>query len=193
MSMEDLIRDIGERLRDMREILKISAAEMAAVTGVSETEYLAAEAGQRDISFTFLYKASRRMDLDMTELLTGEAPHLSSYAVIRKGEGLPISRRRGFSYQNLAYLFKSRLIEPFLVTAPYETGAESADISLNTHDGQEMDYILSGSLRIQIGEHQEILNAGDTVYYDSGTPHGMVAIEGMPCQFMAIAIGAGQK
>ncbi len=187
--MEDIIREIGQRLRDMREILNLSAAEMAAVTDVSEEEYLATENGQRDIGFTFLYKAARRMNLDLTELLTGEAPHLSNYTIVRKGEGLPISRRRGFSYQNLAYLFKDRLIEPFLVIAPYETGAESCEIALNEHAGQEMDYLLSGSMRIRIGEHEEILNAGDSIYYDSGTPHGMVAIDGMPCQFMAIVIG----
>jgi transcriptional regulator with XRE-family HTH domain len=187
--MEDIIREIGERLRDMREIMNVSAAEMAAVTDVSETEYLAIENGKKDIGFTFLFKAARYMNLDLTELLTGEAPRLSNYAIIRKGEGLPISRRRGFSYQNLAYQFKHRLIEPFLVTAPYETGAESSEITLNTHEGQEMDYLLSGSLRMRIGEHEEILNVGDTIYYDSGTPHGMVAIDGMPCQFMAIVIG----
>ena len=187
--MEDVIKDIGERLRGMRDILDISANEMAAVTGVSVTEYLAVEAGQKDFSFTFLYKAAHRFGLDLTELITGESPHLSGYTLVRKGEGLPIERRAGFRYLNLAASFRERAAEPFQVTAPYEAGNEQCVLSMSTHAGQEMDYILTGTLRVRIGDHEEIMQAGDTIYYDSGRPHGMVAIGGMPCQFLAIVIG----
>lgn len=187
--MEDIIKGIGERLRGMREIMNISQSEMAAVTGVSPEEYREIEAGHKDFSFTFLYKAAHRFGIDMTELITGESPHLSGYVLTRAGEGLPIERRVGFRYLNLASVFRDRVAEPFMVTAPYVTGAEKAAISLSTHAGQEMDYIISGSLRVRIGEHEEIMHAGDTLYYDSGRPHGMVAIGGGPCQFLAIVIG----
>lgn len=186
--MESIIKDIGDRLRGMRDILDISTSEMAAVTGVTETEYLAIEAGEKDFSFTFLYKAAHRFGLDLTDLITGESPHLSGYTLVRKGDGLPIERRAGFRYLNLAASFRGRAAEPFLVTAPYDTGAEQCTISLSTHAGQEMDYILSGTLRASIGEHEEIMQEGDTLYYDSGRPHGMVAVGGQPCQFLAIVI-----
>jgi len=187
--MEEIIKGIGERLRGMREIMNVSPGEMAAVTGVSTEEYNEIEDGRKDFSFTFLYKAAHRFGIDMTELITGESPHLSGYVLTRAGEGLPIERRAGFRYLNLAALFRDRIAEPFLVTAPYETGAESAAISLSTHVGQEMDYIVSGSLRVRIGEHEEIMHAGDTLYYDSGRPHGMVAVGGESCRFLAIVIG----
>jgi transcriptional regulator with XRE-family HTH domain len=186
--MDRVIREIGERLQGMREILDVSAAEMAAVTGVPEHEYLEVEAGQRDFNFTFLYKAAHRFGLDLTELITGESPHLSGYTLVRRGGGLSIERRAGFRYLNLAASFRGRSAEPFLVTAPYQAGAESAAIGLSSHAGQEMDYILTGVLRVRIGEHEEILQAGDTLYYDSGRAHGMVAVGGGPCQFLAIVI-----
>jgi mannose-6-phosphate isomerase-like protein (cupin superfamily)/DNA-binding XRE family transcriptional regulator len=187
--MDDINRDIGERLKGMRDILNLSVSDMAAVTGVSETEYLAIEDGQRDFSFTFLYKASKQMNIDLVELLTGESPHLSSYTLVRNGEGLPIKRRMGFKYLNLAYTFKDRLAEPFMVTAPYSGDGESCELALSTHAGQEMDLVISGQLRIRIGEHEEILNAGDSIYYDAGKPHGMVAVGGEPCQFLAVVMG----
>src|SRR5512133_1688294 len=115
--MESIILDIGERMRGMRDILNISVQEMAAVTGVTEAEYLALEAGQKDFGFTFLYKAALRFGLDLTELITGESPHLTGYSLVRKGQGLPIERRIGFRYLNLASRFRNRLSEPFLVTA----------------------------------------------------------------------------
>ncbi len=188
--MQDVIKDIGERLRGMRDILDISVSEMSRVTGVTEAEYLEIEAGQKDFSFTFLHKAALRFGLDLTELITGESPHLSGYTLVRKGDGLPIERRKGFRYLNLAALFRKRLAEPFLVTAPYEEGAVQRPIALSTHAGQEMDYVLSGSLRVKIGEHEETMHEGDTLYYDSSRPHGMVAIGGAPCQFLAIVINA---
>jgi acetyl-CoA synthetase len=60
---------------------------------------------------------------------------------------------------------------------------------MSTHAGQEMDYILSGQLRISINGHEETMRAGDSVYYDSSKPHGMVAVGGTPCVFLAIVMG----
>jgi acetyl-CoA synthetase len=184
--MEGIIKDIGERLQGMRDILGMTVAEMAAVTGVSEQDYLAVEAGEKDFSFTFLYKAAHHFGLDLTDLITGESPHLSGYTLVRKGDGLPIARRAGFKYLNLAANFRGRAAEPFMVTAPYESQAETSSISLNSHEGQEMDYIVVGTLRVKIGDHEEIMKEGDTIFYDSAKPHGMVAIGGVPCQFLAI-------
>jgi len=184
--MDDKIRLIADRLRALREDLGYTPETMAKATDCSVEEYDRIESGKADIGFSFLYKAAQFLNIDLTEILTGEPARLSGYSIVRKGEGLPIDRRRGFSYRNLAYRFKDRKLEPFLVTAPYETGAEASQITLNTHDGQELDIVLSGSLRIQIDQHVETLNEGDSIIYDSGVPHGMVAIDGMPCQFLAI-------
>jgi transcriptional regulator with XRE-family HTH domain len=191
--MDSVIKEMGERLRGMREIMNISPGEMAAATGVSEAEYLALEEGQRDYSFSFLYKAAQRFGIDLTELIAGESPRLTGYFLNRKGQGLPIERRRGFRYLNLASNFRGRVAEPFLVHAPYEEGNEHSAIVQSTHEGQEMDYILSGTLRVQIGPHQEIMQAGDTIYYDSGRPHGMVATGGKECQFLAVVINTESK
>jgi len=186
--MDDRIMQIAARLRALREDSGHSVESLARATGVSADLCRQIESGQIDIGFSFLYKAAEFLKVDLTELLTGEPARLEGYAIVRKGEGLPIDRRRGFSYRNLAYRFKDRKLEPFLVTAPYETGAEAANIELNTHVGQEMDLVLSGSLKIQIGPHVEVLNEGDTIYYDSSLPHGMVAIDNMPCHFLAIVV-----
>ncbi len=191
--MDEKIVAIAERLRGMREIAELSLADMAATTGVPEADYAALEAGTRDFTFTFLYKAAQRLGIDLTELLSGESPRLSGYELIRAGEGLPISRREGFHYNNLAYMFKNRLAEPFLVTAPFEQGNETCPITMSTHAGQEMDYILSGRLRISINGHEETMQTGDSIYYDASKPHGMVAVGKEPCVFLAIVMGPGGK
>ncbi len=61
-------------------------------------------------------------------------------------------------------------------------------IKLSTHVGQELDIILKGAMKVQVGNHVEILHEGDSIYYNSATPHGMIAAEGAECQFYAIVM-----
>lgn len=185
--MEEKIIAIAERLKGMRDVLDISVQEMADVTGVSLEDYIQYESGMKDFSFTFLYKAANRFGIDMTDLITGESPHLSGFTIVRKGEGLPIERRKGFKYQNIAFQFINRIAEPFIVVAKANKDDSETEIPLSSHPGQEFDYILSGSMRIRIGLKESVLNEGDTIYYDSGINHGMVAIGG-DCTFMAVVM-----
>ena len=184
--MDNQAKQVGERLREIRTILEISAAEMASVTGVSEAEYLAHESGEIDSHFSFLYDCAKRFGVDLNALVRGQSPKLSSYNVTRSGGGVPIERRHEFRYRQLAADFKSRLTEPLFVTAKPQRPGQP--IPLSTHPGQEFDYVLRGSLKVQMGEKVEILRAGDSIYFDSNQPHGLVAIECEECEFLAIVI-----
>lgn len=186
--MDYPIKEIADRLRGMRIMQDVSPEEMARVTDVPVDEYLRCESGESDFSFTFLFKCAQYFGVDIAELVLGERPHLSFYSVVKKGEGLRIERREGFLYQHLAAFFKNRTAEPFVVTAPYREAEQTAPIHLSTHAGQEFDYVLRGSLKVQLGSHIETLSAGDSVYYDSGHPHGMIAVGGEPCEFLAVVL-----
>jgi transcriptional regulator with XRE-family HTH domain len=185
--MEEKIVEIAERIRGMRDILEISVAEMAQETGVSTEEYVEYEEGRKDFNFTFLYKVASRFNIDLTELMTGSSPRLSDFTIVRKNEGLPIERRKGFQYKSLAHKFKNRNAEVFMVLAKYDKESASAPITLNSHEGQEFDYIVEGSMKICIGTHEEYLNEGDIVYYDATIGHGMVAYK-TDCKFLAVII-----
>ncbi|HYH04040.1 MAG TPA: cupin domain-containing protein [Bacillota bacterium] len=186
--METHILEIAERIKGTREILDISAEEMAKVTDTPIDKYLALENGNSDFTFTFLMKCAQRFKVDIVELLTGSNPTLSFYTVERSGGGLPIERRKGFDYKHLAYRLKDKMVEPFVVTVPYNPEEQNAPLYYSTHAGQEFNYILKGSLKIDLDGHVEVLNAGDSVLYDSGHPHGMIAVNGGDCQFLAIVI-----
>ncbi len=181
----DKIQQIAERIKGLRVIMEISEKEMAAVCGVSLDEYLKAESGGSDFSFTFLYKCAGRFGVDISELISGETPKLSRYFVVRKGKGLPIERREGFKYQHLGYLLKNRNSEPFHIFAKFNEEEQNKPVKLSSHEGQEFDYILKGGLKFVIDGHTEILNEGDSVYYDSGIEHGMIAVNG-DCEFLAV-------
>ena len=116
--MDSQLKLIGARIREIRTVLEIPVSEMAVLLGISESEYLAHEDGKVDHSFTFLYKCAERFQVDIRNLVTGESPKLSFYALTRKDGGIPIKRRHHFEYLHLASRLKNRQAETFLVTAP---------------------------------------------------------------------------
>ena len=187
------LAEVAERIRTMREITGLSEEEMAKCTGVSKEEYEQCEAGERDFSFTFIYKCAIRFGIDPTDLIKGVSPTLSSYTISRKGDGLPITRRQGFKYLNMAPLFKNKTAEPFFVTMPYSEAEQNVAIKLSTHVGQEFDIVIKGAMKMQVGNHVEVLHEGDSIYYNSSTPHGMIATEGADCQIYAIVLKGAEE
>ncbi len=186
--MEPKFAEIAQRIRVLRDITGYSVEEMAEASGVSPEEYLRLEGGSNDYSFTFLYRCAEKFGVDIIELLTGENPHLTSYTVVRKGRGLPIRRREQFEYYHCAAAFKDKLAEPFYVVAPYREEEQHRPIECHSHEGQEFDYMLEGKMRFVIENHVEELGEGDSVYYDSGRQHGIIALDGKPCRFLAIVM-----
>ena len=182
------LKEMAGRIKELREIENLTIEEMAAKTGVSPQEYTQCEAGQSDLNFAFLYRCALALNVDVTDIIEGSSPVLSSYTLTRSGEGQRIEQAHGMVYYNLAAQFKNRVSEPLYVDAIYTPGAEYSDIELTSHAGQELDIIISGKLKVQVGEHTEILAPGDSIYYDSSTPHGMVAVDGQNCRFYAIVL-----
>lgn len=191
MNPEFKIREVAERIKAVRESVGLTSEEMAEKTGVSVYEYLAYEGGAKDFSFTFIYKFANATGVEITDLMEGESPKIYSYDITRKGGGLPIARRKGMSYMRLAPTFRNKIGEPFMVTIPY-VDEQFRVPHPHTHEGQELDIVVSGQLKVKIGEHEEILNEGDSIYYDSGEPHDEWAVGGKECKFYAVVFGVNQ-
>ena len=186
--MELDIKEIAHRIQSLRLDSEFTPEEMADAIGVTVDYYNEHEQGEKDVSFTFLYRAADKLGVDMIDLLTGENPHLSGYSLVRAGDGLNIKRREGFEYLHLAPTFRNKLCEPFMVTAPFKPEEQDIPIKTSQHIGQELDLIISGRLRFVYENHTEELGAGDVLLYDSSKSHGMIAIDGEPCTFLAIVL-----
>ncbi len=182
------IHEMVGRIRELREILGIAPTEMANRVGVPVEEYVQCEAGNADLNFAFLYRCALVLGVNVTDIIEGASPKLSNFAVVRSGAGEYIQTAHGMTYYSLASQFKNRTCDPLYVNATYSPDAEYRDIDLTTHAGQEMDIVLQGKLKVQVGEHSVVLNEGDTIYYDSSTPHGMIAVGGQDCLFYAIVL-----
>ena len=180
--------EMAKRIRDLREIMGLSVSQMAKLTDVSEEEYLACEDGRHDMSFAFIYRCATALGVDVTDIIQGISPNLKSYSITRSGDGQRIEQAHGMIYYNMASSFRNRIADPLYTRIIYSEEAEKRPIELTTHVGQECDLVISGTMKLQIGEHTEILQAGDCAYYDSSTPHGMIAVDGRDVEFYAIVL-----
>ena len=102
------LMEVAQRIKQTRELLGYTAEEMAEKTEVTLDDYNEFESGTRDFNFTFIYKCARSFGVDPTDLLKGTSPTLTGYELTKKGAGLPITRRAGYTYKNLASLFKTK-------------------------------------------------------------------------------------
>jgi len=181
--------EMALRIREMREISGMSEEEMAAKAEVSLNEYRLYEAGKLDFPFTFIHKCALAFGIGMTDLLEGQSgAHLTSYTVTRKGKGQQTAEEDGIQIANLAPKFRDKIAEPYWVRYEFDPSQQNKPIHLATHSGQEFDLIIEGKLKVQVGDHVEILGEGDSIYYDSSTPHGMIAVDGHDCVFCAVVL-----
>ena len=184
----DKLKEVAKRIREMREICDITETDMAKKTEVSLEDYKAYENGELDFPFTFIHKCSLAFGIGITDLLEGQSAHLSSYTVTRKGQGQETAKEDRIEIQNLAPLFRKKIAEPYWVRYEYSEELQSKPIHLTKHSGQEFDFVMSGRLKVQIGENVEYLSEGDSIYYNSSTPHGMIAVDGRDCLFVAVVL-----
>jgi quercetin dioxygenase-like cupin family protein/DNA-binding XRE family transcriptional regulator len=182
--MTEQLKEIGSRLTMLREIMDHSQAQMAEKLMISESEYQQYENGELDFSFSFLYNAANILKVDVLDLLSGESPKLSTYAIVRAGQGFDISRRKAYDYKHLAYTFRNKKAEPFLVTVEPKPKEKP---TLHAHDGQEFNYMITGSMTFYLNDFKTILNPGDSIYFDSSVPHAMQA-DGETAVFLAVVM-----
>ncbi len=184
MSVKNI--EIAERMKAIRELSEVTPEELALRVGMAPGEYLAYESGNKDIPVSLLYDVCNELKISMTELLTGDAPRLHNFSVVRKGRGLAVEKNDAYLYQNLAFHFADRKIEPLLVTVPTATAAE--EYHFNSHNGHEYHYCLEGSYKFSVDGKELLINEGDSVYFDSTAPHAMKAAGESDAKILVIVI-----
>ena len=182
--MNEQIKQIADRLKGLRESLGLSIEEMAAQCDKPADAVELYESGEVDVPMSYLFDFSQHLNIDTSTLISGEEPHMKHYYLTRNGKGVSIERTKAYKYQALASGFKTPKAEPFEVTVE----PNNNPIYMNTHTGQEFNYVLEGRLQFRINDKDLILSEGDSIYFDSSCPHGMKALDGKPVKFLAIIL-----
>lgn len=184
--MNDQIKQIAERLRGLREVLELTPEEVAQSCELPVEKYLEMESGDKDISVSALQMIGRKYGISLDVLMFGEEPQMSTYYITRLGAGISVERTKAYKYQSLAAGFRGRKMDPFIVTV--EPKPEGSLPYINKHEGQEFNLVIEGKLLLNINGKDLILGPGDSIYFDSTQPHGMLALEGKTVKFLAVII-----
>lgn len=181
--MSEQLEAIGRRVAELRRIEGLSPEALANQLGIPAETYRRYESGEADIPVGVLFQISQGFEVELAALLTGDEPRLHVYSVTRAGDGVQVDRRSDYDYEALAHNFINKKCDPFLVTV-----RPGADASLNTHPGQEFNYVLEGRMQIIVGGHEVILETGDSIYFDADRPHAMSALDDRPAKFLAVIV-----
>jgi len=180
--MSDEIKMIAARIRELREISDCSVEELAGELGISEELYRSYEEEGVNIPISVLYHIANKFNVDLTEILTGSTARLSTYALVRKGQGADTDRYPGYSFKALGFKFRGKVMEPLLVTCEPEDG----EPKLVSHGGQEFNYVLSGKIEFIFEDKRIVMEPGDSVYFDPTHPHGQRAYGDETAQFLTM-------
>ena len=183
--MNEYNKDIGNRIRELRELSECTIKEIAEKLNIKEETYIQYENAEVDIPASFLYELTHIFKVDLGLLLTGEESRMNIFDITRANKGVSIDRRKEYTHENLCSNFIHKKAETFLVIVDPEKNPVP---SLNTHPGQEFNYVLEGSLKIYIHNNEIILNEGDSIFFDSTYEHAMMALNNKPAKFLAMII-----
>jgi len=180
--MNTQIKQIAERLRGLRDSLDLTVGQAAEKCDVSEADFIRYESGTSDIPISFICQVAQTFGIATTALFSGDEAHATAYFVTRKGTGVSVERRKAYKYQALASGFLNAAVEPFEVTVE----PNELPVTINSHAGQEFNYVLEGTMQLHIAGNDLVLNEGDSIYFDATQPHGMKALSGKKVRFLAV-------
>lgn len=180
--MDENLKELGMRVQGLREACDVSRHTMAQELGVDIETYRAWEETGVDIPISAIYHMAKKFSVDLTEILTGNAPKLDTYHVVRAGEGINVDRFPGYQYEDLAWRYARKIMQPLrVVLDPSDEPAE-----LVCHSGQEFNYVVDGSLVLTFEDRDIVLNAGDSIYFNPEHPHGQRCHGDEPATFITI-------
>lgn len=174
--------EIAARLRELREVSDYTVEKLASELGINKDTYLTYEQDGKDIPISIIYEIANKFGVDFTEIVTGVPAKLDSYHIVKRGHGRVVDRNPQYHYEDLAYRYFGKVMQPLLVTL--EPTDEPA--KLITHSGQEFNMVLEGTVILCIGEKEFTLTAGDSIYFNPTLPHGQRCGGDVKARFLTV-------
>lgn len=174
--------EIGLRIRGLREACDVTQEEMAEELSVPLSTYISWEETGADVPISAIYHLAHKFGVEFTEILTGTSAKLNTYHVVRSGQGKEVDRYPGYHFEDLAWRYSGKIMQPLLVTLnPSDDPAK-----LVTHTGQEFNLVMEGQIAITWGDKEFILEPGDSMYFNPTVPHGQRCVSDIPAKFVTI-------
>ncbi|MCH7898303.1 MAG: cupin domain-containing protein [Proteobacteria bacterium] len=173
-------QEIGRRLRDIRTRLQLSQRQLARQSGVANATISQIEAGKLNPTVSMLKKVLDGFPISLSEFFSGEFE--ADEQVFFRAEELTEIGDGDVSFMQVGVNLNNKTVQ--LLKECYQPGAGTGRHAL-THAGEECGIILSGRLRVTVGDHVAILRAGDAYYFNSNQPHNFHNPGNEPCELIS--------
>ena len=186
----DSTQIVGEKIKSLREIREISVAELAERTGLSVEQIERIEKNIDIPSLAPLIKIARALGVRLGTFLDDQDE--MGAVVCRKQETADatisfsnnaVDARTHMHYHSLSKSKADRHMEPFIIDIE---AVGDAGYELSSHEGEEFVYVMEGVIEVCHGKNKYVIEAGDTIYYDSIVPHHLHGYQGQAAKILAV-------
>jgi len=161
--------EIGRRIKATRINKKLTLEQLAKKTGFTRGYLSRIEKSEKSPPLSTLGTIALALGMTISYLV-GEGGRRTSIALVKKGE-IPFLARKGaaldYSYEAVAHTFPNKRVEPFILTLPLKPRKKT----IHQHEDEEILFVLEGTMKFLHGDQEYIVEAGDSVYFDSSVPH----------------------
>ena len=180
--LDAVLTAVGPRLRALRQQRDTTLADLSAATGISVSTLSRLESGQRRPTLELLLPLARAHGVPIDELVgappTGD-PRVHLRPVTRWGMTMvPLTRRAGG-------------VQAYKVVIP--AARQPVIPEPRTHGGYEWLYVLSGQLRLVLGDHELLLSAGEAAEFDTRVPHWFRSADTAPVEILSLFGPQGER
>ena len=181
---------VGEKIRAIRESRQISVEELVERTGLAAEQISSIEDSRIVPSLAPLIKIARALGVRLGTFLDDQDE--SGAVVCRReehdGEGISfsnnaLSARTHMQYHSLSASKADRHMEPFIIDI---RKTEELSYELSSHEGEEFIYVMEGTVEVSYGKKNHVIEAGDSIYYDSIVPHHVHGFRGQAAKILAV-------
>jgi transcriptional regulator with XRE-family HTH domain len=172
-SLTAVLAEVGPRLRRLRTRRGVTLTQLAAETGISKSTLSRLESGQRKPSLELLLPLAQAHQVPLEELVG--APEVGDPRIRLK----PRSRNGRLVFPLTQ---RASSVQVWKVIIPPETG----EPELRTHEGYEWLYVLSGQMRLILGEHDITMPPGEVAEFDTRLPHWFGPAGDEPVEILSV-------
>jgi transcriptional regulator with XRE-family HTH domain len=181
---------IGSKVRELRQKNQYTLQDVAAKTGLSKPFLSQIENDHVVPPVATLLKLARAFNVGLAHFFQGEVDSEKKISVTRRTELVRMERRPHHRKGEVNYIYESletkkptKHMEPFLVEFPPQ---DTSDMVFVSHDGEEFLHLLEGTLEFRSVDRVEVLEAGDSIYFESDLSHSFRCLGGKSAKAVVV-------
>ncbi len=161
--------ELGKRIKEFRLKKGLTLQKLEEKTGFTKGYLSKVENTKKAPPVSTLVILARALEVSLSEIF-GEKEEKSSISHVKRNQRQVVARNGtvfGYSYQTLAHKFFKKQMEPYILTLP----VKPKEVALFQHDGEEILFVLEGTMKFFHGDQEFIAEEGDCLYFDASVPH----------------------